>query len=467
MPDVKKKLELDVNVRGKKELDEFAEKVKKLQVEFEKLEKLGSSRTPRQEARFDALSKELDQQQQILFAERQRFELAKKIANHKKMDAGDKAFLEKELALIREQRKEQERILRYRKAYEEYLHSRLGDNRPENRPLQIPDYKESDEKRSFWSSAPGLKQIWDKFNPSAVLGRQIDSLRSARDSALARAKENNDADALAEAEGLNTQISQASGKLGVVNSAFKMISGATKLIRATYNVVNQTFKSVFGFSISIRDNFKDIFQNVKSMTDMYSGMATYSTGSSLITNAAARNVQMQYGLSAGAAYGFDRARQMLGVQSDEDLLYMNESQRALFSSYMQRSQEFYNEMESSGVLQDIQEMQLEFALFKEELSREFLTFLANNKDEIMSILRGVLDVTKWILNGITSIVTLGSNSTSLSDAVSTNSYRTTNKTVNVTMTNNATGVISDQDQMMGYFDEALQRVALQVSTAIN
>lgn len=462
MPDVKKKLELDVNIRGAKQLDEFAEKVKKLQVEFEKLEKLGSSRTPRQEARFETLSKELDQQQRILFAERQRFELAKKIANHKKMDVGDKAFLEKELALIREQRKEQERMLRYRKAYEDYLHKRLGD-----KPLQIPDYKESDEKRSFWSSAPGLKQLWGRFNPSAVLGRQIDSLRSARDAALARAKENNDADALAEAEGLNTQISQASGKLGVVNSAFKMISDATKLIRATYNVVNQTFKSVFGFSISIRDNFKDIFENVKSMTDMYSGMATYSSGSSLITNAAARNVQMQYGLSAGAAYGFDRARQMLGIQSDEDLLYMNESQRALFSSYMQRSQEFYNEMESSGVLQDIQEMQLEFALFKEELSREFLTFLASNKDEIMSILRGVLDVTKWILNGITSIVTLGSNSTSLSDAVSTSSYRTTNKTVNVTMTNNATGVISDQDQMMGYFDEALQRVALQVSTAIN
>lgn len=462
MPDVKKKIEFDVSFRGAKQLDEFEKKVEKLQVEFEKLEKLGSSRTPRQEARFDALSKEWEQQKQILFIERERLSLAKKIANHKKMDVDDKAFLEKELAVIRQQRKEQEQMLRYRKAYEEYIHSRLGD-----KPLKIPDYKESDEKRSFWSSAPGLRQLWDRFNPSAVLGRQIDSLRSARDKALARAKENNDADALAEAEGLNTQISQASGKLGVVNSAFKMISGATKLIRATYNVVNQTFKSVFGFSISIRDNFKDIFENVKSMTDMYSGMATYSTGSSLITNAAARNVQMQYGLSAGAAYGFDRARQMLGIQSDEDLLYMNESQRALFSSYMQRSQEFYNEMESSGVLQDIQEMQLEFALFKEELSREFLTFLANNKDEIMSILRGVLDVTKWILNGITSIVTLGSNSTSLSDAVSTNSYRTTNKTVNVTMTNNATGVISDQDQMMGYFDEALQRVALQVSTAIN
>ena len=78
---------------------------------------------------------------------------------------------------------------------------------------------------------------------------------------------------------------------------------------------------------------KNIFEGAKKLT---SEMASYNLSTSLFVNREAREQALQYGLSNSRNWAFTQAKSMLGIQSDEDLYYMNPAQRSAFSSLMNK-----------------------------------------------------------------------------------------------------------------------------------
>lgn len=247
-----------------------------------------------------------------------------------------------------------------------------------------------------------------------------------------------------------------------------------------------------------RDLKNQVASLVTSMVDLRTGIATFNASTSLITNATARETQLKYGLTSSQTYGFTKAREMLNIQSDEDLMYMNADQRERLLSYMERYSNWYDELESSGVLSDIQEMQLEFNELKEELAMEFLQWVAENKDTIMMCIRGIFEVIKVVATAVLKVMNLltggkyenvdlydGSSnynnrqqaslndlmyrSARISDEINNGNYdnsKNTNITINATTTNNATGVLGTQEALDQFNKDNWSRLAKDIVGAI-
>lgn len=241
----------------------------------------------------------------------------------------------------------------------------------------------------------------------------------------------------------------AAKKLGVI-STFGAVLDISKKIAGSFN---DTLKSATGISFSIKDMFGDIMNEVGAMLSMTSGIATYNTGTSLVSNANARNTMLRYGLTAGQTYAYTQTADILNIKSDEDLAYMNPRQREMFQSLMQKQEAWYAKLESSGMLENIQELQIDFAMFKQEIAVDFLDWVAKNKDTIMAVLKGMLSVLEFIGNALSSVFSLfGSSSSSryssaaMSDTAAAGASSTVNnRNVNVKMSNNVNGVFNTSE----------------------
>jgi hypothetical protein len=193
--------------------------------------------------------------------------------------------------------------------------------------------------------------------------------------------------------------------------------------------------------LSIKDYFSQIADTVSEIVDKNTGMATYDTSTSLFSNAAAREQQMTYGLSSAQNYAFSQTKNILGIRSEDDLMYMNSDQRQLFSQFMTTYSNWYNQLSSSGVLADIQKMQLEFSFFKQQMAVSFLTWIGKNKDTIMTIMKTVMTLTERIIEIVGKILTFftgdsvetSSISAATADSVSLKSSSTPAKYYNINM----------------------------------
>ena len=156
---------------------------------------------------------------------------------------------------------------------------------------------------------------------------------------------------------------------------------------------------------------------------------------------------------------------------------MTGRQAAAFRQYMQKQEEWYSKLESSGVLEDIQEMQLDFKLFKQELSVDFLQWMGENKDVIMTVAKGTLTVLKGLMQVLAKIFTLfgidyssnsyGFTSAGLSDSIAANSVSNNNsRTVKITSTNNVNGVFN-QPQMEEFLNEKLNETIRSAAVALS
>lgn len=254
--------------------------------------------------------------------------------------------------------------------------------------------------------------------------------------------------------------------LGVAGMAVEGVVKAVKFI-------GDTFSKLTGISLGIKRNFSDILDITAGKLSTSTGMATYNASTSLFMNASARETQLRYGMTGSQAYAFTEARSLLGIKSDTDLLFMNESQRALFIQYMENQQRWYDKVESSGTLRSIQEMQLEMSLFKQEMSMEFLQWVGENKDIILNVAKGSLEVLKAILQGLSFLfgglgaTTYGVGSTTLADTVSAGTVNNQNqsRTYNVNVRNNVSGMFNESE-IKNYLEEQFTTVVKQAAVSL-
>lgn len=279
-------------------------------------------------------------------------------------------------------------------------------------------------------------------------------------------------------EKLNQQETATKKANARLTFAATVISAVVNTVAKTLNYFGNVVKQTTGITVGLRDNMNNLLTSVGSVLSLKGGAATFSSGSTLYTNATARTQQMKYGLSAGANYALLRTKGLMGMETDEDLMYMNKPQQRLFSAMMEKYTAWYSKLESSGVLARVQEAQMDLQILKEEIVMDFMEWFSENKDEIlngikaiaklsMMIAQGVLKVTGflgkafgWMGSGGTVSQTMGTYS-AYSDNLISRQNKVTN--ININMNNTATGVLSSQQGMEDFFSEQMAKISKELA----
>lgn len=150
---------------------------------------------------------------------------------------------------------------------------------------------------------------------------------------------------------------------------------------------------------NVLDKLGNILQDSLSELD---NMMTYST----LANSEYRNLAFQYGFSGAEAYGFQKAKDIMGLKSEEDLFYaVSEGRGAQFQEIMSRYAEDYDKLYQSGFFEDYRQYQIEMADLKQELSVDLIKFFVDNKELIKQGMNALLKLTEftiqslgWIMN---------------------------------------------------------------------
>lgn len=316
---------------------------------------------------------------------------------------------------------------------------------------------------------------------SERIGRKETSINKAK--AQLQQIESDKKQEIAELEGAANFATQkadldADKKSFKVEQVINGIKSAAQNIRNVFRTINSVSNNLLGISVSIKDNFMSILTEAGSILNMRTGAATYGTSTSLIMNAEARRQQMKYGLSNAQNWALTRTMSLLNLQNDEDLMYMNQNQRQLFTNFMTKYSRWYDQLESSGVLQTVQQFQLDFAMFKQELAMDFMKWFADNKTLLFDSIKTIARATTWILQALMNLINgfhIGSSwnnyggtlSGSMSDYINGRSISNSrNVTINVHQSNTATGVLSSQESLQSFFDEAMKRSSQEIASAI-
>lgn len=149
------------------------------------------------------------------------------------------------------------------------------------------------------------------------------------------------------------------------------------------------------FTNIITSSIKDVFDEMNTMLE-----------SSLLSNRTTRENAFTYGLSASESYGFEKAKDMLGIASEEDLFYMTNQQRQKFQDIMTKYAERYQKLYDQGFFEKYLEFQIEMDEFRLDLQTEVIEFFMNNKDTIKSFLDISMDALGFITEALGWIIEL-------------------------------------------------------------
>lgn len=277
---------------------------------------------------------------------------------------------------------------------------------------------------------------------------------------------------------LKDVTSQINKKEGFITN-LKVASGVITTLTNGFGKFNSTLYALTGISVKVNDIFKNILGD---MSNFIKAASTSDFGTSLITSSSSRSQQLRYGLTGAQNFALSQTMSMLGISGEEDLMYMNTGQRTLFTSYMEKYINWYNEVSSSGVLQDIQLMQLDFKMFRQELAMDLLNWISQNKDTIMDAVKATISAAKWIAEILLNIIKFfgnigtglfgGSSSVSIDSANATmtsdrllSGYSSTNnsKSVSISMSNTISGsgdVNSIREELNNFGDRLVKETSL-------
>lgn len=277
---------------------------------------------------------------------------------------------------------------------------------------------------------------------------------------------------------LEEVTNQISKKEGFITN-LKFASGVVTTLTKGFGKFNSTLNALTGISVKVSNVFENILGD---MSNFIKAASTSNFGTSLIASSSSRSQQLRYGLTGAQNFALSQTMSMLGMSGEEDLMYMNTGQRALFTNYMEKYINWYNEVSSSGVLQDIQLMQLDFKMFRQELAMDLLNWISQNKDTIMDAVKATISAAKWIAEILLNIIKFfgnigtglfgGSSSVSIDSANATmtsdrllSGYSSTNnsKSVSISMSNTISGsgdVNSIREELNNFGDRLVKETSL-------
>lgn len=180
--------------------------------------------------------------------------------------------------------------------------------------------------------------------------------------------------------------------------------------------------------------------------------------SSLLTNQTTRENAFNYGMSASESYGFEKAKSMLGISSEEDLWYMNDQQKSKFQEIMTRYAEKYTELADKGFFEKQLDFQIEMQELKLDMQMEVIEFFMDHKDTIVKGFEIIMWGMETIVNLLDGVIGLLSPDDTTSEEARTANINsilreyTNNNQINVSQTNNATFNGATDSQVRSYTD---------------
>lgn len=202
------------------------------------------------------------------------------------------------------------------------------------------------------------------------------------------------------------------------------------------------------FLSSIGNLFKDAWSELGTMLQ-----------SSLLTNSNTRENAFNYGFSASESYGFDKAKQMLNIQTEEDLWYMNDTQKSKFQEIMTKYSEKYEQLYDSGFFDKYLQFQIEMEEFKLDMQMEIIEFFMENKNTIKKFMELSMSAMEFIVNALGWLMDFfgGNEQTSDEEKLANindiiGSYTSNNAVVNQTFSNNNTFNGTTDSQKQAYLD---------------
>lgn len=185
------------------------------------------------------------------------------------------------------------------------------------------------------------------------------------------------------------------------------------------------------FFSELKQTFSDAWDELGSILDY-----------SLLSNSQTRQTMLKYGLSSSEAYAFEQTKNLLGINSDEDLFWMNSKQREKFVEKFSEYTERYQKLYDSGFFEKYQELQWEMKEFQEDITYEAMEFIIQNKELIKGFLQFQLDAAKYIIQFIDWVKTplVGAGSQSFDQKMN---YARTVAGQTITVTSNVTNNYQD------------------------
>lgn len=159
-----------------------------------------------------------------------------------------------------------------------------------------------------------------------------------------------------------------------------------------------------------------------------------------LSNRDVREQAFTYGFNAAQNYAFSKASDLLGVSSEEDLMFLEPNQRAKFQEKFIEYSERYTKLYDSGFFNTLQDFTWEWQEFKEDLQYELIDFFMTNKDLLKTLMVTGMNVLQEILNVVGAIndsigVAFGSRGSTVSDIIN-NTVSNANTTVKIDNTFN-------------------------------
>lgn len=253
-------------------------------------------------------------------------------------------------------------------------------------------------------------------------------------------------------------------KLEDYKKGYNTIGGAF-LGKSTEKISENFQKQMKAVISKIGTFFTDIFKNA---INKLSEMATYNAGTSLISNSTNRERQLTFGLTSGQNYAMTTAMDALGMQSTDDLLWMNTAQASKYQELTATLEAQYDKLESTGVFDTVQEFQIDFKMFKTEFTNTIYQFIADHKTELEAVLKlamnfmnGILTFVGWIVDalaGITGNAYAASDNASVSSSTSTTSNTDNTKNTNMVVNYTNNGSNGTKDSASAVSSEVLNQI---------
>lgn len=322
------------------------------------------------------------------------------------------------------------------------------------------------------SSIKEIDKVFDSFKKINVFGgdEQLSKMREQFDAY------NTKRASLEQAQSMLTQYRAMKGKGDTYSDA------TTKQLMEYMKALTESNESLADeFGIKVKDDFAlstevMIGQLKANFLNKISGVAqSFLTGianvfknawseldtmlnSSLLSNANTRENVFAYGFSASESYGFDKAKQMLGIQSEEDLWYMNDTQKTKFQEIMTKYSEKYEKLYDSGFFDKYLEYQIEMEEFRLDVQMEIVKFFMENKNTIKQFMELAMEGMEFIVEALGWLMDFFGGSEKSSEETKTANINdiisgySSNSNVNQTFNNNNTFNGATDSQKTAYLD---------------
>lgn len=252
--------------------------------------------------------------------------------------------------------------------------------------------------------------------------------------------------------GSNRALAKEFGDDSKIKAATNDFDNSTKVMVG--NLKTQFLNKLSGIASSFLSSIGNLFKNAW-------GELNVMLQSSLLTNSNTRENAFKYGFSPAESYGFDKAKNMLGIQSDEDLIYMEDLQKQKFQEIMSKYADKYNQLYDSGFFDKYLEFQIEMEEFKLDMQMEIVEFFMQNKDTIIQFMEISMKAMEFIVAALGWLMDNFFEDSPTSDKVKAanmndiiKGYTTNNKINNVSQTFNNNGTFNGttDSQKQAYLD---------------